>query len=949
MGTPFTSSRRSRRIVSGVACLLWTANGWGTKATAGQPVRDRFARCEPTRGASWSYDNLLCLRHVGLEQRALEDVRRRIRALVAADGNDGTQPWATLVLAHVALDQQQRPEAIALYERAAEGFAQSHEAEGEVVARQNLANQLRQRGDVATAARHVALAVAAAEASGQPLTIARAAVTEVAHSMATGGDIGRVHRVLVRADRVVPRTAPTNLRRTILFHLANANLYLGRAEEAVEVLDRHRALASEDQSTTNAAVVEFNWLVAKTMLAERRPNAALRRRMVEDAESVVSEAQRMNDPRVEAQTHKVLGDLLATSDAERSAAHLGRCLELEKTLGVPGLRMSCLRSLAQLESARDPGRAERLSQEALSLLRPDRNTRQLAFAWQARLRLVWRTLPLDSAVEQSLVALDAIERLRASQAGESGRAALFGNWTSDYQWLTGQLLQTSSSRLAQAFEVGERLRARVLIEQLEQKGGPAARDVAGAAADQNIHDVARRIASAQRRLLAAPPSGPERRTLLDELRLLELEREDASSGRVRVLSSSAIPFASLREVQQALDEREAMIWFSLAPWVDLYGNFGGGSWALVVTRETASAHRLEETADVDDQGAALTGLLRDRSTTSDTWMTAARRVGQTLFGEAGARLPPSITRLVVVSDGAVHRLPIEALPLGTGPTLDERFEVSVAPSATVWLRLRASNTNGPRGRALVVADPDLAGGSPDGDRQLTMLPGARREARTIARLLDVEPQYVVEGAAATERFVKSTPLVQFSVVHLAVHARADQAFPERSAVFLAPGDDREDGWLQPDEIAALDFGGRLVVLSACDSAEGSVVSGEGPLSLARAFFAGGARAVVATRWPLRDDDAQALMERFYRALRAGQSAAAALRRARAESRDAGLPPAAWAGVVLLGDGQLHPLPPRPDDDSFSVWVGLAAIAIAITIGGAAWLRRRHADRSVPGL
>ena len=128
-----------------------------------------------------------------------------------------------------------------------------------------------------------------------------------------------------------------------------------------------------------------------------------------------------------------------------------------------------------------------------------------------------------------------------------------------------------------------------------------------------------------------------------------------------------------------------------------------------------------------------------------------------------------------------------------------------------------------------MADPAVSTGSPDGQLRLTALPGARREARSIARMLGAEQQHAFEGAAASERAVKSTALSAFSIVHFAAHARADSAFPERSAVFLAPGDDDEDGWLQPDEIAALDLRGRLVVLSACESADGSLVSGEGPL------------------------------------------------------------------------------------------------------------------------
>jgi CHAT domain-containing protein len=273
--------------------------------------------------------------------------------------------------------------------------------------------------------------------------------------------------------------------------------------------------------------------------------------------------------------------------------------------------------------------------------------------------------------------------------------------------------------------------------------------------------------------------------------------------------------------------------------------------------------------------------------------------------------------------------------------LGERFEISVAPSATLWLRLRQSPAPRVARRALVLADPDLPAARLDGAPPLRPLPWAQREARAIGRLLGLEARDVRERGAASERFLKQAPLDSFGVLHLAAHARADAAFPERSAVFLSPGDEREDGWLQPPEIAALNLQGRLVVLSACESAEGSLLQGEGPLSLARAFFAGGAGGVVATRWPLRDDDAAFLMERFYRSLAEGKHVGAALRQARRDAMAEGLPAAAWAGVTSLGDGLQRPVaaaPPRP-----LRWPWIAtALAVA---GVLAWSRLRRVSQA----
>lgn len=238
---------------------------------------------------------------------------------------------------------------------------------------------------------------------------------------------------------------------------------------------------------------------------------------------------------------------------------------------------------------------------------------------------------------------------------------------------------------------------------------------------------------------------------------------------------------------------------------------------------------------------------------------------------------------------------------------------------------------------LVLADPDIPrGGSPDGDFWVSALPGARREARAIARRLSLPSHQVMKGPSASESFLKHAPLNTFSVVHVAAHARANAAYPERSALFLTPGDPREDGWVQPHEIAALDLRGAVVALSACDSAEGSLIPGEGPLSLARAFFAGGASAVVATRWPLRDDDAASLMDYSYRSLSAGRSVAAPLRDARLRAQNDGLPPAAWASVVVLGDGREVPMTPPSTRDLKALLIALPTL-VAAAVG----MARRH--------
>jgi len=843
--------------------------------------------CAPPSGDAWTQQRLMCLYTAGMRDDALPEARARLERL---GGGRADQPWPTLVLAMTVIEEDDA-RALALCEVAAIEFARLGDAEGEVLARHSLRNIYQRRGDFAAADRQVEQAVQAAEASGQPLPLARAAVLEAGHVLRAGGDIGQAYRTLQRTQQFVFPDGPIELRRAILLNLANASLYLGRLDDAVEALEQHRALRQEDGSTVDAATVAFNLLNARLTQSEQRLRAGARERLTGQALEVLDEAQRLRRPRLVASTHRVLADLLRTSDPEAAARHVERCLELERTLDYPQLRAGCLWTGSLIDARRDPVRAERASREAIAALAGNPDGLRLVYAWQARLRLVWQTLQEDDAMKASLQALQTIEGLRARQQDKDSRAALFSTWTRDYYWLAGRLLDAKTPRLSEAFEVGERLRARELLEHLRRPGFQQAGNPA--------------------------------------------------TGSASTLPS-ALPFASLDAVRQTLDETEALLWYSVAPWEDVYGDFGGGAWLVVVTRSTVRLQRIAAGSDLDTRVAALVGLLRDRDTPVDSWEPAADGLGRLLLGPAVAELPSQVQRLVIVSDGELHRLPFEALrPARDQPRLAERFEIAVVPSATLWLRLRNTSVAPASDAALVFADPELARG-PAGDALLAALPWARREARTIARTLRLDARLVREGDAASERFLKQAPLGRYAVLHLAAHARADEAFPDRSAVFLAPGSAAEDGWLQPSEIAALDFGGRLVVLSACDSASGFLLSGEGPLSLARAFFAGGAGGVVATRWPLRDDDAAFVMERFYRALATGVGAATALRRARQDAIDADRPAAVWAGLVLVGDGLRPPFPEAAPEPPLGgrVAIVLSAIALFGLAAAALGLRKR---------
>lgn len=187
------------------------------------------------------------------------------------------------------------------------------------------------------------------------------------------------------------------------------------------------------------------------------------------------------------------------------------------------------------------------------------------------------------------------------------------------------------------------------------------------------------------------------------------------------------------------------------------------------------------------------------------------------------------------------------------------------------------------------------------------------------------------------------------VLHIASHAEASPAFPMHSQIHLWPGES-DDGVVHLYEFQSRHIPADLVVLSGCVTAGGATARGEGTLGLHYGLRAAGARATLATLWPVDDRATAEVMDGFYAALAEGLPKDRALQRAQLAYLDAheGLDasPFYWASFVLSGDSAPVPLTPAPSVPVAAWILGLAAL------GGLAWAaahRRLRARRSPPPL
>ncbi len=852
--------------------------------------------------------------------RRLEDLRTRYPG----------RPWLLFYLGHLRWTEPETAEA--LFREAAEQFAAQGDGLGEIFTRDSRELVLMRLGKTEEADREVARAVQVARAMADPSLVLRTQLLEVRHLLAQRKDVERAYFLIRRATAAAFPGEDYDIQRDCLLHLGNASMQLGRIHEAREVFRRLSRLANSYGDRLAEATASYNLTRSLTDEIVELPREGVRREAIASARQALAAAEASGHRSVEAKAHLVLGML---SPDPESRGHLEHCAEAAPS---PVDKSYCLEILARRVVAEDPVRANALVEQALALAEETGDPDGLAAAWRERMRVAWRTAPLERAALSSWSALRTIEALRESRSGPVSPERL-ATGAEDYYWLSGRLLEAGSRDLVDlAFDVTERMRSRALIGALEVASARPAETEEAVHLREKRAATLGEIAGIQRRLFDPGVPTWEKAEAQHELERLELEEADLRHQLTQAspaVSSLLRPdFVSLQRLRHALDADEALLSFQVAPWKDYTGDFGGGSWLLVATRNTTRVYRLMDRMELRPAVALFTGLFEARNGGEAASCAGLYR---TLLAPALRNLPPGIRRLVIVPDDALHKLPFGALRESPeARPLALRYEISMVPSATLWLRWQENRPGMAPVPALAFADPPLPGGSggnevrpaPAPERaaaaiftsgiRLGPLPYAREESRALVRDLGGDSTRRL-GEEASEAFLKSHALKTYGILHFATHAVTDEANPDRSGVLLAPGDSHQDGLLQIREIVDLDLKGRVVVLSACSSNTGALLRGEGVMSLARAFFQAGAHTVVASLWRLRDDEAADFFDRFYRHIGQGVSVAAALQAAQGELITDGAPAAAWAGLVVLGDGDMVPLPGGRKETRVPLW------------------------------
>jgi CHAT domain-containing protein/Tfp pilus assembly protein PilF len=813
---------------------------------------------------------------------------------------------------------------------------------------------LRKQGKSEEARATLERALALARALGDGATEA-SALTGLALLAENEGEMQRVLTLYGQALDLSRRRGDRHGEARVLENLGTSLSLLGRLEESLQYLDQALGLwrSLGDRRGEASALYRKGWV----RYLDGRPEEALA-----DYESALTIGRQLGDrPAMAGALDRRSTAYVALGRFAAALAGYREALDLCRQMGDPLGAAHVEANLGRLYE--EQGEAEAAlawSDRALAAFRRIGDRHAAAHALYVGARAERRRGNLEAALTRTREAIALLEEIRSGASAPSSRSALLAQRHRYYELGIELLMDLAGrepgrGREAEALHLAERARARTLLDLVGEPPAEIRRGVPARLLDRE-RALAERLNARERErteILARGAAADEVAACEREIGALLLA-EESLAAEIRRASPR---YAALRpgrplalpEIQAQLDEGTLLLVYAL-------GEERSFLWA--VDRLAFEAFALPRQQAVEEDAARFYRLLvesgqrRARGGLDE----AGRVLSELLLGPIAGRLRGR--RLLVVADGALHYVPFAALPLpvpesgtgeaaalaetGAGPVpLLRQHEVVYLPSASVLAALAARSRLAPRPQRelALLADPvferedrrlegigvshaaspspglaameesltDLERAAGDlGESRFRRLPASGREAQAIAALLPPGRSLAALGFAASRQRVLDGEFESYRILHFATHGVLNTRHPELSGVVLSLFDEQgrpQDGFLRVHDILGLRLSADLVVLSACRTALGKEVRGEGLVGLAQAFFAAGAPRVLVSLWGVRDRSTAELMARFHRAyLLEGKSPAAALRRAQLSmlGEEAWKAPYSWAGFTLQG-------------------------------------------------
>lgn len=356
----------------------------------------------------------------------------------------------------------------------------------------------------------------------------------------------------------------------------------------------------------------------------------------------------------------------------------------------------------------------------------------------------------------------------------------------------------------------------------------------------------------------------------------------------------------------------------------------------------AAAYNAVSRRSLDKNLATVLVLVNDRTSINDenkylenksSYIQSARSLYNILINHESLS---NQQKLTIIPDGSLSALPFDillyenvepSLKYAELPYLIKNFTINYLGSAT-----QAVNYDRVRDRAQLKS---YIGFGPSYSRELIKRDSSGfRGSELLTPLLYNEQEIVTAaeifggahyiGTKAKES-VFNENASGFDILHLAMHAILNDGVPMES--YLSFGSDDDGGQLYVHEIAKMNLGNELVVLSACETNKDSYESGEGVLGIARAFQLAACPNIVLSNWLVDDKSASEIVSTFFRNIKNEKNPPQALREAKLEyirnSSAIKSHPSYWAAFSYYGS--------ENNDESSFITTKVSAISFGLLI------------------
>jgi len=619
--------------------------------------------------------------------------------------------------------------------------------------------------------------------------------------------------------------------------------------------------------------------------------------------------------------------LYANGDVDGAVAHLTRALPALHAVQSRLAESTALTALARIDVDRgQPDAALVKINDALTLARQIGNTGAEQKALYVRALALRAQGRLDQAVASIDAVTDSVETARTAIQRTELRTSYLAT-VRGYFDLYIDLLQQKGDAAA-AFAMSERARARSLLDGLAESAAKIRKGVdPELLARQRVVQAQLNAKEAYRAQVALKDGETSRRAaaLTHEVAAL---LDDWNDLRAKIRSSSPAyaqleapePVTADRVQHTLLDPGSVLVEYHLG---DAHSYVWTVDRSSITSRELPAAHVVDRVARayheaVSQDPGSLTA--DERAKRSARIRSLGTQLASMVWKPIEARV--ANRRILIVADGVLQYIPFAALPASTGEPLIAAHEIAYLPSASVLESIRQrSRPIATQPAIAVFADPVFSrndprfnterdAGAPSRSRASDGgTYGRLRFSRDEANAIDaLSPgAFTALDFAATKPAFTARDLRKYRILHVATHGSLNASQPDLSGLVFSLVDSSGkpiDGFLRLHEIYNLDLDADLVVLSACRTALGREVYGEGLIGLTRGFMYAGASRVVSSVWNVDDRASAQLMARFYDAMLSRRLAPAhALRDAQLAMlrRPRWADPHYWAAFGLQGD------------------------------------------------